>query len=555
LIAAASTRRQPEPRWRSAVGWVAVALLLAAALAANARAGHLLRIATINADTLWSYAFVRDVVEDGGRLADWDFGPHSDLFPDRPVTLAAYAIAPDPQGFLLAYGALNSLLLLAVFWRILFLHRRAACGPQRAAELSFLAALPAALLPLVARSWGLFRPFLSAVDFPSWHFSACLATMLAAVLAIDAFDRPPMRLARPLLPAVLLLLLCGLSDRLALLTPLAPFLGACLFYATLSRRLPPGLAIAAGAFLGATGAVLLGHDALWRPLARLDPIGARLQLAGIAQQLRLLLRLLFPPDLPLQGLAAALLLAAALGLAARLLARFVRGLAGGAPAPRPDKADAMLVMLLAIQLLQPLETAAFGMLSGPVDMRYVYPALLAALLAVAARLGAAIPPGWPAIRVRRLAALACVAALLVPWPARLPAIPPPPLARCLDRLAESRPMTLGLGFHWDTYVVDFFSARGIRVRSIDQDATVRHWINDIAWFAPAPGRPPFSFVALGPHLDEGAVRARYGAPAAVLDCAALGPGFGDRRILWYDAAGAARLTAAVEAQYAARTRR
>ncbi|MFO1061240.1 MAG: hypothetical protein U1E53_30265, partial [Dongiaceae bacterium] len=95
----ASTARDSEPRWRRWAGWAAVGLLAAAALLANVRAGYLQRIGGITADTLWSYAAVRDVVSEGGRVADWDFGPHSDFFPDRPMLLAAYAIDPRPAGF------------------------------------------------------------------------------------------------------------------------------------------------------------------------------------------------------------------------------------------------------------------------------------------------------------------------------------------------------------------------------------------------------------------------------------------------------------------------
>jgi hypothetical protein len=198
---------------------------------------------------------------------------------------------------------------------------------------------------------------------------------------------------------------------------------------------------------------------------------------------------------------------------------------------------------------------AFGEPVISAHIRYIYPAFFAGLLAVAARLGAAIPSGWPAGRVRLLAALAGLAGLLVPLPASLPAaIPLPPLARCLDRLAETRAMGMGLGYHWDTYPVNLLAARPVRVLSITFDGKIRHWGDNLAWFAPDPGRPPFSFVVLGPDLDEAAVRARYGVPDAVLDCAALGPGFGDRRILWYDSAGAARITASVAAQYRARRR-
>jgi hypothetical protein len=543
------------PRWRARGGWVAVALLLAVSLAANVVAGHAIRVATVNADTLSSLAVLRDVLADGGHIGDWSFGQHGDLFPDRLVTLAAYAIDSSPAGYLLAYGALNSLVLLGVVWLMLLLYRRASCGPGRAAEIAFLVALPATLLTLLLRSWGLFEHFFGAIDFPSWHFNQYLGAMLAAWLAIDAFDRPPSRIARTLLPAALLMLLCGLSDRLALFAIL-PFLVACLYHAVVAPRVRPGLPLAAAALGGAALAAYLSHDAVWRHIAMVHGVQAELSLASIPAQARILLGTVFPPKAPVQWLVAALLIAAALGLAGWLLGRFLLRLAGGAPVQRPEKADAMLVFLLAMFLLQPAVMLALGVVTGPVRTRYLYPALYAALLAVVARLGEAIPRGWPAGRVRGLAALACLAALLVPLPTSVPArIPTPPLVRCLDRVAESHAMALGLGYHWDTYVVDFLASRAIRVRSINGDGSIRLWADNFAWFAPDAARPPFSFVVLGGEIDEAAVRARYGAPDAVLDCAALGSGFGDRRILWYDAAGAARLTASVEAQYLAASRR
>jgi hypothetical protein len=533
-------------------GWAAAGLLLAAALAANALAGHAIRVRSVDADTLWAFAFMKDVLADGGRVGDWDFGRHSDSFPDWLVMAGAYAAARRPAGFLLAYGALNSLVLLAVAWRILFLHRRAACGPRRAAELSFLMALPVVLLPLAARSWGLFEPFVGAIDFPSWHFNAYLAAMLGAILAVDAFERPLSRVAVRLIPAFLLLSACGFSDRLALLSALLPFPVAALYFAAVARPLRPGLAVAAATVGGAALLVVLGHDALWRHLARVDGIVQGLQPAGALGHAKVLLRALFPPEAHAQWPLSALLIGAILAVARRLLLHLGRRLSGATPAGRPEDANAILAYLLAMVLTQPVAMLAFGEPVVLEQIRYIYPAFFAGLLAVAARLGQAIPVGWPAGRVRLLAALAGLAALLVPLPASLPvAIPPPPLVRCLERLAETHAMAVGLGFHWDTYPVTLLAARPIRVLSIDSDGSIRHWGDNLTWFAPDPGRPPFSFVVLSADLDEAAVRARYGAPDAVLDCAALGPGFGSQRILWYDAAGAARVTAAVTAQYLA----
>src|SRR5262249_55874385 len=90
----------------------------------------------------------------------------------------------------------------------------------------------------------------------------------------------------------------------------------------------------------------------------------------------------------------------------------------------------------------------------------------------------------------------------------------------------------------------------IRVRTIDGVDPARHWANDLEWYAPRADGRRFSFIIMFDEWpDQAALRARYGTPAEVLDCARLGPGYGDRVIWAYDRAGAERLTALVNQRY------
>ena len=114
-----------------------------------------------------------------------------------------------------------------------------------------------------------------------------------------------------------------------------------------------------------------------------------------------------------------------------------------------------------------------------------------------------------------------------------------------------------MGNYWDTYPVTFASGGRIQVLTMDGTVPVRHWANDLAWYAPRGDGRRFTFVIMSDQWpDHEAMRAAYGPPAEVLDCARLGPGYGDRVIWAYDRPGAERLTAFVtEAFLEARTAR
>ena len=143
---------------------------------------------------------------------------------------------------------------------------------------------------------------------------------------------------------------------------------------------------------------------------------------------------------------------------------------------------------------------------------------------------------------------ACLPLLVVPINLAAPPFVRAPtlaLARCLETLGRERELALGLGRFWDTYPVLFASGGKIRVLTMNGTVPARHWANDLAWYAPRGDGRRFTFIIMSNQWpDHEALRAAYGLPAEVLECARLGPGYGDSVIWAYDRAGAERLTAA-----------
>ena len=132
---------------------IALVVLAVAALAANLAAGHARFVAQfVNADALWTLAFFKDVIEQGGHVADWNVGQHADFFPDRLFAFAAYLVTSHHEDWFLAYAALNDLYFFAIAWYCPYVCRRLARGPANAAIAALLPAVLASGLPLFARA-------------------------------------------------------------------------------------------------------------------------------------------------------------------------------------------------------------------------------------------------------------------------------------------------------------------------------------------------------------------------------------------------------------------
>jgi len=547
-------RRRGSRRSVTVAGGIALAGLMVAVLALNLVAGHARFIPRfLNPDALWTLAFFKDVIEQGGSIADWNVGQHADFFPDRFFAAAAYFVTSHHEDWFLVYAALNDLYFFAIAWYCLYVCRRRACGPSNAAIATLLPAVLAGALPLFARSWGQFDWFLHYNEFPTQHFGSFFGSVLAAIIALDCLDRPVERraLARLAL-AFVLLLLCVLSDKLVILVVVPAFVTAVFHAGVVRRPTKPMLPIAAVALSVAAGLAYALNDWWWRHFLDLSPARPRLHLDTLGDQGTIFLHALFRPGHPVQQAAAAVLIGAMLWLSWTFAVRVVRSLAGRRSEMPDDGTAPIVVYLVATTFLNPAAVVALGLMPNDQNCRYAFPALYCALLALAAKLAMSLP-AWRPGRFMLATGVVCLPLLVVPINLAAPPFVRAPtlaLARCLETLGRERELALGLGRFWDTYPVLFASGGKIRVLTMNGTVPARHWANDLAWYAPRGDGRRFTFIIMSNQWpDHEALRAAYGLPAEVLECARLGPGYGDRVIWAYDRPGAERLTAVVGSAY------
>ena len=392
-----------------------------------------------NPDALSTLAFFKDVIEQGGHVADWNVGQHVDFFPDRLFAFAAYLVTSRHDDWLLAYAALNDLYFFAIAWYCLYVCRRRACGPANAAIAALLPAVLASGLPLFARSWGQFNWFLHYNEFPTQHFGSFFGGVLAAVMALDCTDRPVGRpaLARLALAAVLLLL-CVLSDKLVILVVVPAFVTAALYAAVVRRPESLMLPVATLALPLAAGLAYALNDWWWGLFLDLTPDDPRLHLDTLRYQSGLLLNALFRPGYPVQHVAVVILIAAMLWLSWTFAASVAGPLLGRRPEIPGGRAAPIVVYFVATTFLNPAAVLALGLLITDPKCRYLFPALYCALLALAAKLALSLPAAWRPGRFMLVAGAACLPLLVVPIDLASPPFaraPVPALARCLELLA------------------------------------------------------------------------------------------------------------------------
>jgi hypothetical protein len=118
-------------------------------------------------------------------------------------------------------------------------------------------------------------------------------------------------------------------------------------------------------------------------------------------------------------------------------------------------------------------------------------------------------------------AVVCAAAIVVRVPATDVALelPYPEPVRCLDRLIASRGLEAGYGSYWTARHFKMLSRTDVHLESVlvpgfDLD----RWVANLAWYLPAGSYPRHSFF-VPPLYQEQTILARFGEPAARVDCA------------------------------------
>jgi hypothetical protein len=373
-------------------------------------------------------------------------------------------------------------------------------------------------------------------------------------------------------------MLCGISDKLTIIVAVPGFLAAALYVVAMRRSFSGVLVGCSSALCASAAFSYFANDPIWNTLAELTPAKPAFDPTWVKLLVRPMLRsLLTGPDVvaniesnddlvvpasndwnglsdliihldPVRVVIVAVTLLGAFGLASTYVCRATAALSSRSRTPLTHvTADAFIVYLVANFFLIPSALLAAGVLME----RYAYPAGYCILWAGVASFARRVPSSVP--RSRLALGFAVTGALLSAMPIDFSAPPfrrlsSPPLIRCLEEFGKTHDLRLGLASHWETYPIDIFSEGRILVRAIKRDGLLSHWDNNIEWYAPAAGKL-FTFVVASPELDEPGLRQRMGDPTEVLTCGSLGPGFGEREILYYDRAAAIRLTGSITEQY------
>ena len=471
-----------------------------ACLAVCYLSGHPLRAGLLNADALYLPTLFDDLLAGGGRLADWYLTPAPYFFPDYPLYLAAWWLAPSSYYQIIVFGILQCTLLLGA----VALLARALGNPAPLAG----AALSLTLFGWLAASGR--EPFVLLLS-NAYHFGGFVNALLlaAAWLRFEATG------ARALLGLVWLLAFLGtLSDSLFLLQAALPL--ACAASARIlaepiqaaGRRLLLAWTPLAPALLGHFGySVLVARPTRYD--IQLDPghLGANLHgLAAIGLDLW--------KALPLALLGWTFCFAFALACAARLARR--RDPFGLLPA---------LASLTVFWLVSTADTLAVSLLQGtlPVAARYFIPAACLPIL-LAPMVAMHLLPKHRAPALLLAATCACAlgigTATARQWLAHpLEATYYPADSACLDRVLAGTGLRHGVAQYWDAKPFQRFSRSGIVLAQHIASLEELPWITSQRYF-----RPAYDFALVGPdappphHIPAARLEALNGPPAARVRC-------------------------------------
>jgi hypothetical protein len=443
------------------------------------------------------FQFAQDVFR--GRALDWSFSPQVFVFPEIPVSLAAYLLAGGAVQvyFLLVAAINNALLFLGLFYvmRRLYPTERLLRWLLRAG----IAIFPLLLLPLLGTTW-LFEYQLA----PTYYFGMYLVIVLAPVLFLRG-ARPGriaigvgmalMSAANPLaLVFVVPAFACVLIVRAAVggfrsvLRPVAWVAGSIVL-ALLVRALFFGRLQGASPFAYVSTSIFTGRLAVLAGYVRAllgDPVTAVVVLLG--------------------GLLAICGLVVAIVIAVRLIRRRAA-----------NRAIPAVALYYALVPITGLAGTAVLLIT---DYLYLWPVLVLPLVLVLLPL----PHSWIP-----WASVASAAALLVAGSVTGGA---ENLARTSDyfsyRSAETRcldarlpsGMTVGYATFSDARRIELTSKRGIRLIQLKSSGVRAYWLTNRDYARDNVGR----FFYINDHGDEPAIdvdylESRFGTPDSSFTCA------------------------------------
>jgi hypothetical protein len=178
-----------------------------------------------------------------------------------------------------------------------------------------------------------------------------------------------------------------------------------------------------------------------------------------------------------------------------------------------------IYLLAAVQFMSLLTPIVIGRMPDNWAFRYAMPAFFVPIVWASAVSMMAMSRNFRRglAGVAGLLTLACVAVFFTPAIAAAKAkAAPSPLAQCLMRLGLKE----GIADYWNTKLLIFDSDYRLGLIQVDRDGHLYRWNINSRWFAHtldgSPAQPTF---ILPQNLDEDALVAQFGQPAAITYCA------------------------------------
>jgi hypothetical protein len=475
-----------------------------ACLAVCYLSGHPLRAGLLNADALYLPTLFDDLLVRGGRLSDWYLTPAPYFFPDYPLYLAAWWMAPTAYDQIIVFGVLQCALL---FGAVALLAR--ALGGR--------AALPAAACSLTLFAWLAAsgrEPFVLLLS-NAYHFGG----FLTAVLLAAAWLRFEATGSRAALGAACLLAFLGtLSDSLFLLQAALPLAGAASARPLVERGRQANRSRRLAMAWTPVAAALLGHFGYMRLVAHPTRYDVHLDRARFAHNLHDLagIGLDLWQALPAAALGWLACAAFALACAVRLARR--RDPFGLPPA---------LAWLLVFWLVSATITLAVSLPLAPLPVaaRYLIPAACWPIL-LAPMIAARLLPTHRAPAVLLVGTCAFTLGIGMAAARQWQAHPIesayyPADSACLDRALARMDLHHGVAQYWDAKPFQRFSRSGIVLAQHIASLEELPWITSRRYF-----RPAYDFALVGPeappphHIPAARLEAINGPPAARVHCGA-----------------------------------
>lgn len=486
-------------------------------------------LAIICSDNVQFPLLYHDVVEQGHNPHDWRWGGHSDLFPDVLLSFFFNRLAGDGLAAVEGASAVMFLLLIAV---ALFLYRQ-----QGGRRLACFTAVTTLFVAWMLDDFGIRHGLWFVNTFTlGTHTSAQVLAMAAFGLMLDS----ALNGRRP--GFWVLAIICFLSSA-SDLSFVVLFTVPALFTLGILRGVKAGSVrgflpllcniVVASAAGGLLGAGIFPAEIVAGLYTHIDP---KLIRESLAQ--------LYHDALPSNGGCFIVLL----GLDALLMLLVLRQLIKFARNQTKGRVQLPLFALLLFSGLLILcnWSAAIGT-GNYLDIgasRYVRISNLLPLFLALGCLHAS---------VRWSDAGAFVVCLLCSAAASLAAFYPAPqpdqyyreaqhLVPILRSLMKTEKIDGGLADYWYANYLTFSSRDTVRMRSVNPDGTLYHWINNFTWFSgdgKTQPKPVFGLILMD-HLDAARLRARYGEPDRIFRTSRRHVVWiyrGEKRIAYRDAIG------------------